>query len=643
MSFLRIFFIITCFLLINPLAIAQPRLIETDQTLEQLIAMADQKKIYNNPAWLRLLHFRITPRIATHSDIISPEFFNAYRKGISTQQITAKQELFATLKAFYQKNTQTKKPHPQCRFPARFYWLKQQLPVSKATLPTVVCQRLNGWAKFKTLDSVSLIMVSGYFGNPASTFGHLLVKLNNSEFKPSSGNLLDQSINYGAKVPDNESIPVYIAKGIFGGYVSSFSEKTFYTQDLVYSKHEFRDMWEYELNLNQRQKKLLVYHLWEMLGMQSNYYFLKENCGYRIAELLELITGQQFTPDRQPWYLPLSVFQKLEAVEHSHYIKKITFLPSSQRQLYHAFNQLPDQQVTLVNNILANPERLKDKPFRQFTTQQQAEIVDVMLRYYQYKLSDTDLKEVEVNQLKGYKNQLLLSRLTLPILGKTKQKKQVTIISPAKGAKPRLFQVGIGYHKNKGTLGELGMTAIHYDLLTNSKGLLENAELKVFDLTLNYDKRQQLSLRKLDLIGIQKLGLTRTALQGESNRSWRVHVGFKDRQLACLKCTNFYLKGGIGQALALSDHIIAYGLLDAEFITGQKTLHLAPNLGFITQYSAPLKSVVELRSQINLRTGKQQTQALLEMRYSLSKNYTLRLSYKKAGAGEVKASFFHHW
>ena len=236
--------------------------------LKTVFSTIETQRLYNDPTWLRLLHFRLTPHITTHSDVITPEFFLTHK---NTQDITPKTELYATLQAFYQPITENEDPnaHPQCLFPARFYWLKQKLPLPQENLPNVQCPRLQQWAKFSSLDSVSLIMVSGYFGNPASTFGHLMVKLNNSEYKASSGDLLDQSINYGAKVPENEATPVYIMKGIFGGYLSSFSDKKFYTQDLAYSKHEFRDMWEYELNLNDKQNHLLVYHLWEMLGKQS--------------------------------------------------------------------------------------------------------------------------------------------------------------------------------------------------------------------------------------------------------------------------------------------------------------------------------------------------------------------------------------
>lgn len=639
------------FLCIIPFCMAYSIPIHTSQQreLDQLLKKISDEELFNNLTWLRLLHFRVTPRIAKHSDISSPEFFNAYKKSVhgklnpkvATQGITAKQELIATLKAFYMPVQENHNVHAQCRFPARFFWLNKKLNFSKKQLPKVQCERLKKWAKFKTLDSVSLIMVSGYFGNPASTFGHLLVKLNNSEYKSSSGNLLDQSINYGAQVPRNESMPMYIAKGILGGYVSSFSDKKFYTQDLVYSKHEFRDMWEYELNLDKNQNRLLVYHIWEMVGMQSTYYFLKENCGYRIAELLELVTGQPLTPDMQPWYLPISVFQELNEVENSRYIKKITFIPSSQRRLYHDFNQLSNKETFTVNKILANPKLLNTHILDNFTVTRKSRMIEVMLSYYQYKLADKNKNKK--NRFNQYKNALILERLKLPTLRREKQDKVPLMVSPAEGSKPRLFHFGIVQNESHHKMFEVGLTAIHYDLLSNSKGSLENSELKVLELVLDYNHMQSISVKKLTLISIQKMGLNSTKLLGESNLSWRVSTGFDRNNLACTSCTNFFIQGGMGRSYKPSDNLIIYGMLDSRYSAEKNRFSLSPNLGLITTHNNHIKSVVEAGIDIDIKTGERIKRLKLEARYSLNKNNTLRLSLEQNNGGEFKVSFYHNW
>jgi hypothetical protein len=328
MSPIKYIFYILCLYLFIGSVYASPTILQNE--LQRVLLKADKVQLYKKLTWRRLLHFDADWKQGQSSEILTSLFFLSNKNKL-IPIIHPKIELQTNLRALFLPvaEGEDQNLHAQCRFPARFYWLQQQLQLDLNKLPKVNCDRLQRWAKFPSLDSISLILVGGYFGNPASTFGHLLVKLNNSDYKSTSGNLLDQTVNYCAQFPDNEAVPVYILKGLLGGYVSRFRDKAFYKQDRVYSREELRDMWEYELNLTPEQQRFLVYHLWEVMGMESTYYFLKKNCAYRIAELLELVTGETLKPHYQPWYLPISTFQKLTDIEQSRYIKKITFLPSS--------------------------------------------------------------------------------------------------------------------------------------------------------------------------------------------------------------------------------------------------------------------------------------------------------------------------
>lgn len=76
----------------------------------------------------------------------------------------------------------------------------------------------------------------------------------------SSEDLLNNSYNFGARIPANENGAMYAIKGLFGLYDAGFSETEFFKQDAVYSKNEQRDMWEYVLNLEAFETQLLNYH-----------------------------------------------------------------------------------------------------------------------------------------------------------------------------------------------------------------------------------------------------------------------------------------------------------------------------------------------------------------------------------------------
>jgi len=68
------------------------------------------------------------------------------------------------------------------------------------------------------VSSVSLVYATGYLGNPASYYGHVLLKINSDGDTQTA--LEDQAINFGAIIPDNEGMVSYILKGLMGGYES---------------------------------------------------------------------------------------------------------------------------------------------------------------------------------------------------------------------------------------------------------------------------------------------------------------------------------------------------------------------------------------------------------------------------------------
>ena len=66
-------------------------------------------------------------------------------------------------------------------------------------------------------------------------------------------------------MPENEWAPVHVVRGLLGVYEAGFSGPP-YTHDRVYSRTEFRDIWDYELALDDHEQLLLVYHLGEIAG-----------------------------------------------------------------------------------------------------------------------------------------------------------------------------------------------------------------------------------------------------------------------------------------------------------------------------------------------------------------------------------------
>ena len=317
-------------------------------------------EISSSKQWKQLLYFN------EESEIKDKKYFLS-----ETGNLDPKAELLATINAYKEDSGNN---DPVCLFPARYYFLSKYISFPKYKKINDGCTDLKKWQPIKNTDSISLVLVSGYISNPASTFGHSLIKLNNKE----SG-LFDTSINYGALVPDNENTIKYIYKGLTGGYEAGFSDKYFYEQDLMYSNKEYRDMWEYKLNLTPEQKDLILLHLYEILTRKFDYYFLSKNCGYRVSEILNLVSDEE-SVNQDLWYLPVETFDFLETKEKK-LIKNIKYIPSNKKVFDFYFEKLTEKEKLGVKEFIRNNVLID------LNEEEKIHVLDFLLIYYKNTLN----------------------------------------------------------------------------------------------------------------------------------------------------------------------------------------------------------------------------------------------------------------
>ncbi|WP_419673687.1 DUF4105 domain-containing protein [Aliarcobacter butzleri] len=77
-----------------------------------------------------------------------------------------------------------------------------------------------------------------------------------------------------------------------------------------YIKDEKRNVWEYELNLNSYQQKLLSYHIWELKDVDMKYFFTKYNCSTVLFYTLSLVNPKIYN-DEKLWVTPLDITKYL--------------------------------------------------------------------------------------------------------------------------------------------------------------------------------------------------------------------------------------------------------------------------------------------------------------------------------------------
>ncbi|MBL8523628.1 MAG: DUF4105 domain-containing protein, partial [Betaproteobacteria bacterium] len=208
------------------------------------------------PTWIRLGHYEPDSSVSSgwQSAIHSSDFF-LHADG----RINPRLELEATLAAFAIPPANENEQHAQCRFPARWHWLRSKIGAHAAFAMPVKCNAFNAWTRSGNIESLSVVLASGYLGNPASYYGHTLLKFN---FKGDQGQtrLMDISVNYGAIVEKNDGPFTYIAKSLSGGYDGGFSHIQFYFHNHNYGNIELRDLWEYKIDLPANEVDLIVAH-----------------------------------------------------------------------------------------------------------------------------------------------------------------------------------------------------------------------------------------------------------------------------------------------------------------------------------------------------------------------------------------------
>ena len=307
----------------------------------ELVQLARRLRLWEHRTWHVLLHYKpnaIWPGVTSEAD--GPGFFLAAEGQTSPQA-----ELEATLAAFFTERTYPPADMTaQCTFPARHAWLAGALGFDPARLPVQDCPRFEKWRADVAAQSVSLIFSSYYLNNPASAFGHTLLRYNRTA-ETGGERLLDRALNYAADVPPDENGVVFAWRGIFGGYLGFFSMMPYHLKVKEYNDIESRDLWEYRLQLSPAELDMMLRHTWEMGSTYFDYYFFDENCSYHLLSLLEAARPSLRLTEAYPvWTLPADTVKQLMAVDGL--VAQIIFHPSRSSRYVHKATALSEVERT---------------------------------------------------------------------------------------------------------------------------------------------------------------------------------------------------------------------------------------------------------------------------------------------------------
>jgi len=620
------------------LTVSQP-LFANASAVDLLIAKAKQKNISEHKVWRKLMFYEADSASTTgiKSAVISDGFFLS-----ETGKTDSLSELIATIKAFSETSKINPDEHAQCVFRGRYLWLKAQLGFSDQDIKSQQCPGYDKWSLDKTISSISVVLATGYLGNPASYYGHLLVKMNTGdEVKRTS--LEDVSINYGAIVPDNENPVVYIAKGIFGGYEAGFSHIQFYFHNHNYGENENRDLWEYELELSNDEVQLVVAHAWEVMRQKYNYFFLDKNCAYRVADLFAVLEGVDILPDNPLWVVPQSVIQEIAAINRNgqSLVKSVSFHPSRQSRLYKRYSNLSDQEKDILYEVVSDTGFLNEKEFLNLELMSKQNILDTLLDYYQY-LRDSHALSNDDNNIKYRK--VLSKRYQLPAGEKLFDYSSTNV--PHQGRAPSLMSFGFVDNEVKGEGGRLVVRPAYYDSLDADYGHVRNASLAMAELQLEvFDGKY--SVRSFDFINIESVNSFVTGLPGDRGLGWKLRFGAEQQNFSCEKCVVMRLQGDVGMMSNIGDSFVMGGYIGGAVQDNKNNegkVFLRGSLFSNIEFDRVLRLRLEVEQREYFHSAVHEDfKGSAWLRYRTSKNTDIRLGYEKSLAEQVSVSASIYW
>ncbi|SLJ83277.1 DUF4105 domain-containing protein [Psychrobacter sp. DAB_AL43B] len=526
-----------------------------------------------------------------------------------------------------------------CKYPARYLWLNHHLPELNISFKN--CAQLPD-----PTQEISLILVSNYLKNPTSSFGHVLVKTSmptddkDSTIKEvrelSSENLLNNPYNFGARIPANENGAMYAIKGLFGLYDAGFSETEFFKQDAVYSKNEQRDMWEYVLNLEAFETQLLNYHLYEAKLARFDYYFIKQNCGYRSGEILELISDVKTTERIGPWYAPDYVFDQL--LEHDNgtepLVASVRYLPSEQTQLREKFVQLSKPIQSIINGIIITEDTTS---LATLNADDRALALDFLILHRTYQISQEHTPHQQ-----ALKNELLSQRFTLPASNRLAKLVVPNKASPALSSKTTQTKVILYDDK-----AEVGLSLFVKDPLNAYTDIDKRFEAVQVSLGYDFDDSKW-TLTDFVFLDMQQIEDLRQPLSGEPKLSWQLKTGART-DLFTGNHHSPYAQAGMGAGAKFGQHLLGYGMVNATVHDQDRHADIGIEFGLRAkrdQQSAELSYIASKREgRASIALTK------LTLRQQLSKNNDARIVVTHANnaalsdldSSAASLAWHHYW
>lgn len=505
--------------------------------LAELLERADAAGLAGRREWQTLLHYRPTAGGGLVSDADDPRFFLA-----PTGKTDPQAELTATLRAFFSPEPVGGDPQPaQCAFRARYHWLKAALDFDPRRLPPQACERFQHWFRELNAEAVTLVFASAYLNNPASLFGHTLLRLDRRG-QTEQTRLLAYAINYAAD-DTGSHVLTYALDGIAGGFKGRFDIQPYYQLVRTYNDLESRDLWEYRLKLSAPQLERLLEHVWELRGIEFDYYFFRENCAWQLLTLLEAADPNlRLSDEFIVWTLPADTIRLL--VRQPGLVEEVTARPARGTAINRRYQALSVRERRLARRLRDDSAVAAAPEFARLAPERRALLLELALDQRQHRRAGKK-EETAESPADAVAYRLLTARNALMVPA-TPVSVEPYATRPETGHASRRIGIGLGQRAGQAFV-ELNARASYHDLLEPDAGYTPDAQIEALAIAVrHYPDRGGLRLDRLTLLDITSLPPSNALTP---RPAWRIHAGWEPYpQADCPTCTAFNLGGGLGLA-----------------------------------------------------------------------------------------------
>jgi hypothetical protein len=533
--------------LLISLSVFGPSVVESNDYLHRLEALSVENKLYEENTWISLLHYREMRFYEGYrSQADNPQFFFSSRGAVDPMA-----ELIETLRAMFRPESLADQ-HPQCIYPARFAWLQKELEIDSSRLPDPKCESLENWRKELNTDQVTVVFPAAYQNDPASMFGHLFLRFDASTGIESNP-LMAYSINFAADTSAREGTADYIYKGLFGGFPGINPVKRFHEIYKTYSDIENRDIWEYKLNLSIEELDFLILHVWELKNNVFDYYFLDENCAYRLIALLDvarpdLCLARDFTI----YTIPTDV---IRALKKNGLVQSTSYRPSAIKTFYHHAKRLNKIESQIVVDIVRNQLPLGDPRIQMLPPERKSLVLALSSEYISLLINKDVLDRARRHERTL---QIFAERISHKYSPEFDEI-EAPATSPDNGHEVHRVSMGLGQDERT-MLFSLAYRDVYHSFLDPLSGFEKGAQAEFINFEIQGNEHGNAWVEDLEIMNVASLIPVNTFFKPAS---WRLSMGAERRHLEDNRELVSFLEGNFGVTMEARSHLIS-GLAHLE-------------------------------------------------------------------------------